>query len=262
MGKASHQMEWHCLLATPPDLVIASTTGWGVLCQGVRTGGPWSQTECQMHINLLELLAASLGIQSFAREKKNIHLKMDNITALTYINKYGGTVTPELNQITKELWQWCLDKNITLQATHLAGTLNHTADEESCVMKDRSDWMLFPRTFSKINQNVGPLQVDLFASRLTYQLRDYVTWRPDPGAMAVDAFTLDWTKFRGYANPPWNLVSRVLTHVRNQKAKVTLIAPVLEVSTLVPCTPRNASPGTHSSASQSNPDHTESTNQT
>ena len=219
------------LLTTPPDMVIetdASNTGWGALCHGVKTGGPWSQTESQMHINCLELLAASLAIKSFAMGKKNvhIHLKMDNTTALTYINKYGGTVSPELNQLTKEIWSWCLERNITLKASHLAGTLNLTADEESRVMRDRSDWMLCPRVFSKINQITGPLQVDLFASRLTNQLREYVSWRPDPGAMAIDAFTLDWTKFKGYANPPWNLVGRVLTHVRNQKVRVTLIAPV------------------------------------
>jgi hypothetical protein len=40
--------------------------------------------------------------------------------------------------------------------------------------------------------------------------------------MATDASL----KFRGYANPPWNLVGRVLTHARNQKARVTLITPV------------------------------------
>ena len=81
--------------------------------------------------------------------------------------------------------------------------------------------MLCSRMF---NKRTGPLQVELFASRLTNQLRDYVSWRPYPGAMAVDAFT--WTKFKGYANPPWNLVGRVLTHVRNQKLRVILIAPI------------------------------------
>ncbi len=50
----------------------------------------------------------------------------DNTTALTYINKFGGTVSPELNRLTKELWLWCLDRNITVQATHLAGALNVT----------------------------------------------------------------------------------------------------------------------------------------
>ena len=113
-----------------------------------------------------------------------------------------------------------------LQATHLAGTQNITADRESRVMRDRSDWMLCPQIFDKINTLLGPLQVDLFASRLTHQLQNYVSWRPDPEAMATDAFTLDWTQFQGYANPPWNLIGRVLSHVRNQKAQVTLVAPI------------------------------------
>lgn len=228
-----HLTRWNGrgLLSQTPDLVIetdASTVGWGAFCQGTRTGGPWSSAEKSMHINCLELLAASLAVKCFARGRENIaiHLKMDNTTALTYINKLGGTVSPELNHLAKQLWLWCLERNITLHATHLAGVQNNTADEESRVMKDRTDWKLCPQVFSKINQLTGPLQVDLFASRLTNQLRDYVSWRPDPTAIATDAFTLDWTQFRGYANPPWNLVGRVLAQVREQKAQLVLVAPV------------------------------------
>ena len=53
-----------------------------------------------------------------------------------------------------------------------------------------------------------------------------VSWRPDSEVMATNAFTLDWTQFQGYANPPWNLIGRVLSCVRNQKAQVTLAAPI------------------------------------
>ena len=202
---------------------------------GSGTGGPWSQTKSHLHINCLELLAATLAIKSFVKKRDlHVHLKMDNTTALTYINKFGGTVSPELNRLTKELWLWCLDRNITLEATHLPGVKNCTADKESRVMLDRSNWMLCPRIFSKVNHKTGPLQVDLFTSRLTHQLKNYVSWRPDPGAMATDAFTLDWTKFTGYANPPWNLVGRVLTHVRSQQAKVTLITPILRAQVWYP----------------------------
>ena len=228
-----HLTRWNGrgLIAQSPDLTIetdASTVGWGALCQGTRTGGPWSPTERMRHINCLELLAATLAVKCFAKGKQNItiHLKVDNTTAMAYINKFGGTVSPELNQLTKELWLWCLERNISLQATHLAGILNCTADEESRVMKDRTDWMLCPRVFSRICQLTGPLQVDLFASRLTNQLSSYASWRPDPEAVATDAFSLDWTQFQGYANPPWNLVGRVLSHVRNQRADVVLVAPV------------------------------------
>ena len=108
-----HLTKWNgrCLLQQTPDMVIetdASTTGWGACCRGVRTGGPWSQTEKMSHINCLELLAAKLAVMCFAKGKRNIliHLKMDNTTALTYINKFGGTVSSELNQLTKSLWTY------------------------------------------------------------------------------------------------------------------------------------------------------------
>ena len=36
---------------------------------------------------------------------------------------------------------------------------------------------------------LGPLEVDLFASRLTTQLPRFYSWRPDPQSEAVDAFS-------------------------------------------------------------------------
>ena len=57
------------------------------------------------------------------------------------------------------------------------------ADDESRVTKDRSDWMLCPDTFHQINKRLGPLEVDLFASRLTHQLPTCVSWRSDPVAV-------------------------------------------------------------------------------
>ena len=54
-----------------------------------------------------------------------------------------------------------------------------TADQESRVMMDRSDWRLCQQIFNKINCLTGPLEVDLFASYLTHQLASYVSWRPD-----------------------------------------------------------------------------------
>ena len=60
-------------------------------------------------------------------------------------------------------------------------------------MQHRTDWRLCPVVFGRINGLLGPLQVDLFASRLTHQLPNYVSWHPDPGAIACDAFAQDWS---------------------------------------------------------------------
>lgn len=166
--------------------------GWGAFCQGKRTEGVWSRAERELHINCLELLGATLVVKCFAKEQNNL-LRMDNTTATSYINRLEGTVSPHLNQMAKDLWLWCMNMSITLKAVHLAGKLT---DEESRIMKDRTDWQLCPEVFQMINRQLGPLQIDLFVSRLSNQLPQYVRWRP---AMV---FSLDWSQLKAFANPP------------------------------------------------------------
>jgi hypothetical protein len=93
-------------------------------------------------------------------------------------------------------------------------------------MMDRSDWKLDRYIFKRINRRYGPLTVDLFASRLTSQCHRYFSWRPDPYAEATDAFLQDWSIEKGFANPPWNLISRVLTKTQSQGTGIILVAPV------------------------------------
>ena len=229
----SQMVKWNgkTVISGEPDLTIesdASNQGWGASCQGTSTGGPWSVQERSRHINCLELLAATLALKTFVKDKKGVSvlLRIDNTTAVAYINNHGGTVSRELVSLTRDLWMWCLERNIHIQAQHLPGVLNHTADLESRCMKDRSDWKLDRQIFLKIEERYGPLEVDLFASRLTNQCHRYFSWRPDPYAEATDAFLQDWTSIKGFANPPWSLISRVLTKARTQRADVVLVAPV------------------------------------
>ena len=74
--------------------------------------------------------------------------------------------------------------------------------------------------------DVRPIKVDMFASRLTTQCPAYFSWRPDPYAVATDAFLQDWSQIKGYANPPWSLIGRVLSKVQMDKAHIVLVAPV------------------------------------
>ena len=54
-------------------------------------------------------------------------LRMDKTTVVAYVNKLGGEVYPKLNTIVRELWLWCMNRDITLVAEHLPGILNTTA---------------------------------------------------------------------------------------------------------------------------------------
>ena len=158
-----------------PYMVIesdASCLGWGATLkgQGLRTGGQWSTSEQEMHINCLELLAASLAIQTFAKEKRSIRIlvRTDNISTRAYINHFGGTHSWQMNHLATQIWKWCIECQIFLTAEHLPGVLNQEADEESRTIRDRCDWMLHPHLFSQIEEKMGPfakcLQVCHFLS--------------------------------------------------------------------------------------------------
>ena len=93
-----------CPVQQPPiDATIwsdASKKGWGAAYQGISTGGHWSVEEAQAHINFLELRAATLALKALLKHQlpvpKHFHLRLDNTTAVAYINKGGGAHTPLL----------------------------------------------------------------------------------------------------------------------------------------------------------------------
>ncbi|KZS02171.1 Uncharacterized protein APZ42_000894, partial [Daphnia magna] len=69
------------------------------------------------------------------------------------------------------------------------------------------------------------LKVDLFASLWNRQLDSFVSWGLQPGALAVDAFSVNWRWIRGYALPPFCLIQKVLSKTMRDEAEITLIAP-------------------------------------
>ena len=137
----------------------------------------WSFQESQLHINVKELLAAFLTLQTFVGNRKeiNVLLKIDNMTTVNYINRMGGTHSKQLMQITSQMWNWSLDRIIVLSAEHLPGVQNVDADRESRRKWDSSEWKLDPMIFQLIMQILGPCQVDLYASRISAQLPIYMS---------------------------------------------------------------------------------------
>ena len=137
-----------------------SLQGWGAVCNGTRTEGPWSHAEQQMHINCLKLLAATLAVKAFLKDQRgvSVQLQLDNQTAVAYINNMEGTVSPQLTNLSKALWMWALSKDIVLTAEYIPGSTNCVADTESRTLKDRTDWKLNPLLFRAIDQSLGPLK--------------------------------------------------------------------------------------------------------
>ena len=139
----------------------------------------------------------------------------------------GGTKSPILACLAVDLWNWCLEHQIHTEDQYIPGVLNVRADRESRVMSDPHDWKLDPKVFAELNQLWGPLEVDLFALRLTAQLPRFYSWRPDPHAEATDAFLQDWTLVQGFAFPPFALIGRCLRKLLDQGvSRLVLVAPV------------------------------------
>ena len=224
------------IMTQAPDLVIysdaATSGGWGAFCQGVKTGGQWTPREKSLHghnINMLELMAAELAIKTFTQqhtEAKNVHLMIDNKSALAYLVKMGGTKSRHLMEKAKTIWDFLLSRGIMLTAEYLPTELNVEADHESRNVADWSEWKLSARAFNLTCQWFGLPEVDLFASRTSHQLENYMSLKPDPQCIAVDALQQNWNRGFLYAFPPFNLIGRVLRKVQSQQASLILIAPL------------------------------------
>ena len=110
--------------------------------------------------------------------------------------------SPEADRIAKLVWTFCKNNHIWLTASHIPGKLNIEADFWSRKIYIDSEWQLNPKIFNSYCQklNFSPL-IDCFASRLNSQLRTYISYRPDPYASHIDAFTKNWAGIEFYMFP-------------------------------------------------------------
>ena len=219
-----------------PSFVIysdASLQGWGGVANNIRTGGRWVSNELSHHINYLELLAAFYNLKSYCVDMRNEHIRLylDNVTAVAFINGMGGTRSELCNKLSHDIWVWCIDRNLWVSAAHIPGVNNSVADSESRLRHDPTEWMLSNTVFKIIADCFYHPEIDLFASRLNTQLPKYVSWRPDPGCIAVDAFSLNWTDKLLYAFPPFSLIARILQKLWEDKAQMILIVPYWSTQT-------------------------------
>jgi len=133
--------------------------------------------EWKHHINYLELLAATFAVKAFTKDQEDIHvhLRMDNRTAVFYVNRMGGTHSPIMSRLAIQFWRWWLEKNLSLSAEYLPGVDNCIADEESRLIQSSAEWQLHHAVFQQIIAVFGKCTVDLFASRLNAQLNQHVS---------------------------------------------------------------------------------------
>ena len=214
-----------------PDKCITtdiSSYGWGAVIDSNSTGGLFSTSERKERINALELKAILFGSKALAKGLTNIHIKVltDNSTAVACINKFGISRSQECDFITKEIWQWVSNSSIWLSATHLPGIQNAEVEFESRKYEIHAEWKLNESVFHFICGELGfSPTIDLFPTIINTQLRTFISYRPDPNCVAVNAFLINWEKEKFYAFPPFACLFKILQNIYQDKAKGILIVP-------------------------------------
>jgi hypothetical protein len=205
----------------------ASTTGWGAYCDHNKSYGHWKDDEINLHINELEIKAAFFALKSFARNLNDcrILLRIDNVTAISFINRMGSIQFRHLNKIAREIWEWCECRKIFVFASYIKSKENFEADSLSRKKFNDIEWELNDYAFNEITSNYGYPEVDLFASRHNAKCPIYVTWKNDPDAWAIDAFTIPWKNKYFYAFPPFALLAKTMQKIITDKAECIVVVP-------------------------------------
>ena len=208
----------------------SSLSGWGAVCNGTTVHGWWTSGYSDKHINFLELQAIYFGLQTFAKSVQdcNILLRTDNTTALACVNKMGSVQHPTLNNLSREIWEWCEARNLWIFASYISSKDNYEADEASRILPPETEWTLNEHVFSTIVAELGYPEVDLFATSSNAKCETYVSWFREPGAWKVDAFTVSWSNLNFYAFPPFSLITRVLQKIMTDKATGIVVVPLWE----------------------------------
>lgn len=212
------------------DYVIhtdASTEGWGASdADNPDINGRWSLQEQYYHINVLELMAIKFALLAYLPTNsgcKHVRIKSDNTTAISYINKQGGTHSMLLNDLAIDIWQVCIEYGIHLSAAHIPGKHNILADQASREFRDAAEWAIPMHVFDKITDLFGVPEVDLFASRLNKKLDRYASWKPDPESTYIDAMSISWTDKFVYIFPPFSMIWPVITKLEEDRVQRAII---------------------------------------
>jgi hypothetical protein len=214
----------------------ASGDGWGgTLDEDIRVQGVWDDQTKRWHINRLEFQAVMLTLQHFKEQVKGktILVRSDNATVCAYINKAGGTRSWDLCLQAWNMLHWAMDNGVWLRAVFIPGATNILADALSRFKQatqdsmgvDHKEWTINTEVLAAVFLNWGEPQVDLFASQYNKKLRMYCSLTKDKAAMAQDALSIPWKNLWAYAFPPFALITRVLRKIREEQARVILIAP-------------------------------------
>ena len=98
-----------------------------------------------------------LALKSFLSVVQNKHVKLlvDNTAAVTIINQMGTCHSRVNNQLSQQIWSWCINHNVWLTAAHIPGKQNTEADRESRLTQRETKRTLQKPIFDAATKKLG-----------------------------------------------------------------------------------------------------------
>ena len=187
------------------------TSAWGAHLGDRVVSGLWDQPEALLPVNARELLAVRRGLlrfQSFL-SGTTVAVFCDNVTAVAYLRKEGGTRSPALNTIAQEILRWAESLQIRLAPQFIPGIRNVLADTLSRPHQlPSSEWPLNMDVFRSLTRQ-WPVMIDLFATSNNHRSSIYFSPFRDPLSAGTDALLQSWDGLLAYAFPPWSILPQV-----------------------------------------------------
>ena len=226
-----HLSAWNgkTIMMEKPSVIIesdVSTCSWGATYKGVHMGGPWSPGESQWHIYCLEALAAFHTVKCFVRDRRSatVLLRLDNISAISYVNKLGGTVLPQAEQHCERSVATLHEQRHHSDSRTPTGYYEHSsgrgvASNERSLRLDAesSNIPLYPSEVGATRSDPVCIQTKHPTEEILLQLETRPRGR-SPGCIKSG---LDHLQGEGLCQPPTG--RRVLNEVRQQKVTLFLI---------------------------------------
>ncbi|MES9880156.1 MAG: reverse transcriptase domain-containing protein [Sedimenticola sp.] len=193
----------------------------------------FSEAECLQSSTHRELLAIHFALSSFAPliQNKDVLVHSDSSNAVSIVEK--GSTKMDLQAIAMNIFSVCLTSGIRLQLQWIPRSENEIADYLSR-LTDSDDWGISFEFFHFLN-TLGPaLTIDRFATSQNAKLPRFNSRFWNPGTLAIDAFTQNWSDDYNLLVPPVHLILRCLSHWISTKASGILVAPAWRSSVFWP----------------------------
>ena len=238
MAALTSSVPMHVPEATIEIMTDASKFGWSGVLLPHQVHGIWEPEEKLNSMNWMELKTILLVLSEFADfcQGQCIRLFADNTTALACLNRQGSSHSVPLWSLSREILEFCQEREISLVPVHIAGPLNVLADKGSRSSPISTEWSLDRPSFIWACRELGLVpEVDLFATRENAQLPSFVSPCPDPLATAQDSFTVDWNNWSIiYLFPPTSCLARVAVRLLSYRGAGMLIAPLWQYQVWYP----------------------------